>query len=81
MKPWRISSAALTKRKEMEEKIENQLKEKEPILKEAHHRIKNNLSVIPSLLELQASVREDSVSHGALLNAAEAKDDLVPPTV
>jgi PAS domain S-box-containing protein len=49
----------ITERKLAEEKIRNLLSEKELLLREVHHRIKNNMNIVMSLLSLQASTLKD----------------------
>ena len=49
----------ITDRKEVDKKIRLALKEKEILLQEVHHRVKNNLQVISSLMNLQRSFVSD----------------------
>jgi PAS domain S-box-containing protein len=65
-----FSTRNITDRKNAEYNIQKLLSEKDLILKEVHHRIKNNMSTIYGLLYLQAGSLKDQKAIEALEDAA-----------
>jgi two-component sensor histidine kinase len=61
-----IFSKNITERIKTENKIINALKEKEVLLSEIHHRIKNNLAMVSSMLHLQEMNIENNEAKAAL---------------
>ena len=55
-------------RSRVQEELRASLAEKDMLLREVHHRVKNNLQVISSLLKLQARVVQDPAAVEALLD-------------
>ena len=60
----------ITDRKRAEDEIKKLLKEKDLILKEVHHRIKNNMNTVYALLAIQANSLDNSILKNILLDAA-----------
>jgi len=65
---WRFNAFIrdLTQPKAAEELLMDALSEKETLLTEVHHRVKNNLQVISSFLRLQSRATKDSAAVDAL---------------
>jgi PAS domain S-box-containing protein len=59
----------ISDRKHKEGRIQAALKEKVTLLGEVHHRVKNNLQIVHSLLDLQSGQIDDPVVRGMLQNS------------
>lgn len=63
-------------RRALQVKLDKELKEKNLLIKEIHHRVKNNLSIVSSLLHLQSSKSKDNF-HQKLFEECVSKVDSI----
>jgi two-component sensor histidine kinase/HAMP domain-containing protein len=65
-----FSAQDITESKAVREELERTLEEREVLLREIHHRVKNNMTLVTSLLSLQADCLDDESQSAAF-------DDLI----
>ncbi|MCK9151030.1 sensor histidine kinase [Methanobacterium alcaliphilum] len=66
---WYGVAVDITERKYAEKALKDSLKEKEILLSEIHHRVKNNMQIISSLISLQAGYFQDEEVYTAFLES------------
>lgn len=66
------STLEARQRRAIQHQLQEELKEKEILIKEIHHRVKNNLAVVSSLMSLQANKSKDEF-HRSLFNESRNK--------
>ena len=59
----------ITDRKLIEDRLQKSLEEKKILLKEVHHRVKNNMAIISSFLSLQSMKSKDEYVRSLLLSS------------
>jgi two-component sensor histidine kinase len=64
-----VEARDVTEKKRTEDLVRRSLRDKEILLQEVHHRVKNNLQVVSSMLNLQAAHAPDTATKSALQEA------------
>jgi PAS domain S-box-containing protein len=59
----------VTERVRVRQVLEQALEEKELLIREIHHRVKNNLAIVSGLLDLQTATTEDELVRSTLLTS------------
>lgn len=70
------SNLEARQRRAFQYRLNHELKEKDILVKEINHRVKNNLAVISSLINLQANKSKDQF-HKGLFNECRSKIDTI----
>jgi PAS domain S-box-containing protein len=73
---YRGVSKIITARKDAEQRLRTALREKEILLKEIYHRVKNNLQVVTSLLSLQGQRTTDERARALLQDSANRVESI-----
>lgn len=68
-----VITNSILRRKRFEDRIRRSLRDKEVLLQEVHHRVKNNMQVISSLLNLQ----KEQVGNGVAVNVLQESQNRV----
>lgn len=67
----------ITEQKKADAQVQRLLQEKETLLRESHHRVKNNMTMVYNLLSLQAADQSDDECRAVLEDAARRMQSMI----